>query len=183
MARPVAVLDADVLVPVLSSDLLLSACDHDLYQPVVTPAILGEVERSLRTDFGHLDPEALGRRASQVRTVLAFHTRPDPVVTDAVVGVNAKDRHVTAGAIAAHADVVVTNDRRLRRELDQLAPLVPAADADRFALLLLHQDRDAMNEALAAMVAKRRRPPVTRSELIDQLAGAFPHFTAARRRH
>jgi hypothetical protein len=113
--------------------------------------------------------------------VLAFHTRPDPVVTDAVVVVNIKDRHVAALAIAAHADVVVSNDRRLRRQLGLLTPPVSAADADRFALLLLHQDRDAMNEALAAMVAKRRRRPVTRGELIDQLADAFPRFTAALR--
>jgi rRNA-processing protein FCF1 len=181
VAGPVAVLDADVLVPILSCDLLLSAFDADLYQPVVTAMILGEVERTLRTDFGHLDPEALGRRARQVRTVLAFHTRSDPVVTDAVVGVNAKDRHVAALAIAAQVDVVVSNDGRLRRQLDQLAPPVPAANADRFALRLLHQDRNAMHETLAAMVAKRRRPPVTRNELIGQLAGAFPHFTAALR--
>jgi hypothetical protein len=59
---------------------------------------------------------------------------------------------------------------------------MPAADADRFAVQLLHQDRDAINEVLAAMVAKRQRPPVTGDELIDQLEGAFPHFTAALRR-
>jgi hypothetical protein len=82
------VLDADVLVPILSCDLLLSAFDADLYQSVVTPTILGEVERTLLSDFGHLDPLALGRRARQVRSVLAFHTRPDPVVTGAVGGVN-----------------------------------------------------------------------------------------------
>jgi len=35
----VAVLDADVLVPILSCDLLLSAFDADLYQPVVTPTV------------------------------------------------------------------------------------------------------------------------------------------------
>jgi hypothetical protein len=64
----VAVLDADVLVPILSSDLLLSAFDADLYQPVVTATILGEVERTLYADFGHLDPVALRRRVRQVRT-------------------------------------------------------------------------------------------------------------------
>jgi rRNA-processing protein FCF1 len=179
VARPVAVLDANVLVPILSCDLLLSAFDADLYQPFVTPTILGEVERTLRTDFGHLDPVALGRRAQQVRTVLAFHTRPDPDVTDAVSRVNTKDRHVAALAIAVKADVVVSNDRRLRRQLDQLAPPIPAADADQFAVQLLDQDRDTINEILAAMVTKRQRPLVTRDELIDQLERAFPNFTAA----
>jgi hypothetical protein len=47
---------------------------------------------------------------------------------------------------------------------------------------LLHQDWDAIEEVLAAMVAKRRRRPVTRDELIDQLVGAFPRFAAALRR-
>jgi hypothetical protein len=83
--------------------------------------------------------------------------------------------------VDAGADVVVSNDRRLRRQLAGLAPPVPAVGADQFALQLLHQDRDAIDEVLAAMVAKRRRPPVTRDELVDQLADAFPRFTAALR--
>lgn len=181
MARPVVVLDADVLVPIVSCDLLLSAFDHDLYQPVVSPTILDEVARTLRTDFGHLDPAALDRRALQVRTVLAFHTWPDPPVGDAVRSVNAKDRHVAVLAVASEADVVVSNDRRLRRQLGRLAPPVAAVGADQFALQLLDQDRKVIGEVLAAMVAKRRRPPLSRDELIDQLAGAFPQFTAALR--
>lgn len=55
-ARLVAVLDADVLVPILSCDLLLSTFEHDLFQPVVTPKILTEVEHTLIDDFAHLDP-------------------------------------------------------------------------------------------------------------------------------
>lgn len=181
MARPVAVLDADVLVPILSCDLLLSAFDHDLFQPVVSPTILAEVERTLRTDFGHLDVDALGRRARLVRAVLAFHTRPDAVVTDAVGGVNPKDRHVAALAADAAADVVVSNDQRLRRQLAALAPPVHAVGADRFAVALLAEDRDAMGEVVDTMAAKRRRPPVTRDELVQQLASSFPRFTAALR--
>ena len=33
-AHQVAVLDADVLVPILSCDLLLTAFEYDLFQPV-----------------------------------------------------------------------------------------------------------------------------------------------------
>ena len=40
MSIMVAVLDADVLVPILSCDLLLSAFDEDLYRPIVTATIL-----------------------------------------------------------------------------------------------------------------------------------------------
>ena len=65
---PIAVLDADVLVPILSCDLLLSSFDHGLYQPVVTHRILDEVTRSLAVDFPALDRPAI---ASRVRQALA----------------------------------------------------------------------------------------------------------------
>jgi predicted nucleic acid-binding protein len=121
----VAVLDADVLVPILSCDLLLSAFDADLYQPVVTATILGEVERNLYADFGHLDPVCCAAGFARSVPVLALHTRADPVVTDAVSAVNPKDRHVAALAVDAEADVVVSNDRRLGRQLGRLEPPVP----------------------------------------------------------
>jgi predicted nucleic acid-binding protein len=156
----VAVLDADVLVPILSCDLLLSAFDHDLYVPAVTPRILEEVERTLLTDFARLDPVPLRGRAGHVRTALRFHTHPDSELSDGVARVNPKDRHVAALALVVGADVVVSNDRRLRRQLQGLDPPVTALTADDLALRLLDQDRQAMTGVLDAMVAKRpRRDP------------------------
>lgn len=179
MRKLVAVLDADVLVPILSCDLLLTAFDHDLYVPVVAPRILDEVERNLFTDFPHLDPTALARRAGQVRTTLKFHIRPDAEITNAVEVVNAKDRHVAALAMAVDVDVAATNDRRLRRQLQDLDPPVPGVTADEFAVRLLERNRDKMDQVLDVMVAKRRRRPVTRDELVAQLAGPFPRFASA----
>ena len=122
MSILVAVLDADVLVPILSCDLLLSAFDEDLYRPVVTATILDEVERSLVEHFTHLDPTALRGRVAQVAVALLHHMHDEGDVTAATVAtVNHKDRHV---------------------------------------------------------VAKRVRRPVTRGELIDQLAGSFPGLAA-----
>lgn len=178
MAQLVAVLDADVLVPILSCDLLLSAFDHDLYLPVVTPCILDEIERTLQTDFAHVDRAALRRRAGQVRTALAFHTHPDPKATDAVARVNRKDRHVAAVAVAVKADVVASNDRRLRHQLQALDPPIAALTADELALRLLDQDCDGVSDVLDTMVAKRTRRPVTRHELIGELAGPLPRFAA-----
>ena len=177
-SRLVAVLDADVLVPILSCDLLLCAFDHDLYQPVVTGRILAEVERTLATDFAHLDPAAVRRRSSQVAQALAFHTHPDTEPTAAVAGVNVKDRHVAAVALASKADVVVSNDRRLRRQINQLDPPLRAVTADDLMVGLHDADRDGVDEVIATMVAKRVRRPVTRAELIGQLAGSFPRFAA-----
>lgn len=177
--RLVAVLDADVLVPILSCDLLLCAFDHDLYRPVVTGRILGEVERTLTVDFAHLDPAAVRRRGAQVAQTLAFHTHPDTEPTDAVAGVNIKDRHVAAVALASKADVVVSNDRRLRRQITQLDTPVRAVTADDLMVGLCDADRDGVDEVIATMVTRRVRRPITRAELIDQLARSFPRFAAA----
>jgi hypothetical protein len=46
--RLVSVLDADVLVPILSCDVLLCAFDHDLYRPVVTGGVLAEANAPSR---------------------------------------------------------------------------------------------------------------------------------------
>lgn len=158
-SRLVAVLDADVLVPMLSCDLLLCAFDHDLYQPVVSGRILAEVERTLATDFAHLDPAAVRRRGAQVAQALAFHTHPDTAPTAAVAGVNVKDRHVAAVALAAKADVVVSNDRRLRRQITQLDTPLRAVTADDLMVSLYDADRNAVDEVIATMVAKRVRRP------------------------
>lgn len=179
MAGPIAILDADVLVPILSCDLLLTAFDHDLYQPLVTPKILDELERSLLRSFPHLDPDALRRRVEQMRHALALHTRDDTDDDDALAGINRKDRHVISVALAQDADIVVTNDRRLRREIDALGRPLRAASGDGFAISLLADARDAIDQVLDDLVAKRVRRPVTRDQLLDQLAGAFPSFVTA----
>lgn len=176
MAGPVAVLDADVLVPILSCNLLLTAFDHDLYQPVVTPKILGEVERNLLRAFPHLDPGALRRRVEQMRRALALHTRPDIDDEEALESINRKDRHVVFAAIIHRADVVVTNDRRLRAEIEAIGGPLRAASGDGFAVSLLGDARDVIDQVLHDLVAKRVRRPLTRHQLLDQLAGAFPSF-------
>lgn len=174
MDELVAVLDADVLVPILTCDLLLTAFDHDLYRPVITPGILDEVERNLLRAHPGLDPVRLRRRVDAMRRSFVLHSRPDSGLT--VEGVNAKDQHVASAAIESEAHVVVTNDRRLRREIGALEGTLAAGSADAFALDLLDRDPDGIADVLATLVAKRVRRPVSRDELLDQLSGPLPTF-------
>lgn len=182
MSTLVAVLDADVLVPILSCDLLLSAFDEDLYQPVITATILDETERNLVASFPNHDAASLRGRVAQVAAALSLHTHDDGDVTaDGVATVNRKDRHVAATALAHGADLVVSNDRRLRREVNALDGHLLAMTGDEFALQLLVDQPDGIDAVINALVAKRTRRPVTRMELIDQLAGTFPGFAAGLR--
>ncbi len=126
MPRLVAALDADVLVPILSCDFLLTAFDLGLYEPLVSSEILVEVERNLVEAFPHLDPDGLRRRVGQMRGALEDHV-VDPGSLDVnSEAINPKDRHVIAAALAGEASLVVTNDKRLRAETESAhAGLVP----------------------------------------------------------
>ena len=117
-----AVLDADALIPILSCDVLLTMFEVDLYLPVVTDVILDEVERNLITIHPHIDPAALRRRVAQMRTALDSHVQGvgDANAID-IMDVNAKDRHVMAAAMTNRATLVVSNDRRLRGEINARA--------------------------------------------------------------
>lgn len=92
--------------------------------------------------------------------------------------VNRKDRHVVATALAQSADLVVSNDRRLRREINALGGPLRAVTGDKFAQRLLVDQPNGIDAVIDALAAKRMRRPVTRSELIDQLAGSFACFAA-----
>ncbi|MCZ2109188.1 MAG: hypothetical protein LC118_06445 [Dehalococcoidia bacterium] len=92
MPRLVVALDADVLVPILSCDFLLTAFDLGLYEPVVSTEAIAEVEWNLIEDFPHLDPGSLRRRVSQMRDALDDHvgmttsatSRPDQCASSAL---------------------------------------------------------------------------------------------------
>jgi len=56
MPRLIAALDADILVPILAYDFLLTAFDLGLYEPIVSTEAIVEVERNLIADFPHLGP-------------------------------------------------------------------------------------------------------------------------------
>lgn len=173
----VAVLDADVLVPILTCDLLLTAFDHDLYRPVITPRIFEEVERNLVEAHPDLEPGRLRRRVEHMHRALKLHTRAD--TGSAVGGINAKDHHVVAAALDARADVVVTNDRRLQREIDALDEPLGALTADEFATGLVAGDAHVIDAVIDDLVAKRVVRPVSRDDLLSQLERAFPSLVAA----
>jgi len=179
MPRIVAGLDADVLVPILSCDFLLTAFDLGLYEPVVSEAVLAEVERNLVADFPHLDPSRLKRRVGQMRSALE-----DNLVTGSEVDVpddvNPKDRHVIAAALAGEASIVVTNDKRLRSETNAAGLSLEAISADGFAARLWNNDPDGINAVIDRLVSKRTRNPITPEDLASALRGPFPSMLASR---
>lgn len=173
-----AVLDADVLVPILTCDLLLTAFEEHLYRPVVTDKILIEVERNLVRAHRDLDPARLRRRVEAMRRALRVNIQPDAEGGANVEGINPKDRHVVAAALDARADLVVTNDRRLRREIAALEGSLRALTPDSFAVDLFDRDRTGLERVVEDLIAKRVRRPVDRAGLVAKLAPAHPGLAA-----
>lgn len=109
--------DADVLVPIVCCDFLLTASEVGLVDVVVSEPVLAEVERNLVENFPHVEPARLHRRVQDMRVFLADQIIGVSDLDTLAEVVNAKDRHVVAAAIEAEADVLDTNDRRLRDEV------------------------------------------------------------------
>ncbi len=177
-SEEVVVVDADVLIPILSCDFLLTGLDLAVYELAVSPTVLDEVERHLIADFPGQDPARLTVRAQQMRFALRNSVMRDVRPTEAVDAVNAKDRHVAMAAITARATVAVTNDRRLRRQLGNALPKLSPMSFDQFALHLFKRDATALNAIVETMAGKRTRPRMTVDEVVTRMAEAFPKFAA-----
>jgi len=81
-----------------------------------------------------------------------------PVTMDAsVLHINAKDEHVVVSALASAADVLVTDDRRLREQivLGPLSDVLDAQSPDVFLASRLDGDVERARQALIAMVRER----------------------------
>lgn len=179
MPRLVAAIDADVLVPILSCDFLLTAFDLGLYEPVVSVETLVEVERNLLADFPHLDPVAVRRRVGQMRDALDDHLVDPASFDDVPDAINPKDRHVIGAALGGEASTVVTNDKGLRAEVALTDLELVAMSADAFAAHLWQVGPDDVEAVITTLVAKRTTRPVAAEEIMAAMSGPFPTMSAA----
>lgn len=170
----VAALDANVLVPIVACDFLLTAFDLGIFEPVVSAEVLIEVERTLIEGFPHLDPAAIEHRVESMRIALEDQTIDTSSVEGVPDTINAKDRHVVAAALEGEASVIVTNDSALRSEIGASDLEIEARDVDAFVQQLWQDAATEVEAVVAELIAKRRRHPVTQAEMVEQLRLRFP---------
>ena len=112
--RFTVVLDACTLFPMLARDVLLTLAAHEFFSPKWSARIRDEWTRNLLAQM--MERSADGDAQERVDRIVAAMTAafPDADVDvelaelPALEPVDAKDRHVVATAIAAHADAIVT---------------------------------------------------------------------------
>lgn len=170
MARIVAVLDACVLYPAPIRDLLMQFAKQDAFQARWSDDIQEEWTRSVLEERNDLSVAQLARtrvlmdkhipdaRVTGYANLLSELTLPDP-----------DDRHVLAAAIVGGATVIVTFN--LKDFPDQLtAPHdCKAAHPDDFLHDIAVGARGQMIQAVRAILARLRNPPVSFDMYVDVL--------------
>ncbi len=175
----VAVIDANLLVPIVACDFLLTAFDHGVFELIVSSTVLDEVERTLIDDFPDVAPDGLRRRVAHMRAALADQIVDPAGFEGSAEMINVNDRHVVAAALAVGATWVVTDDGALRSEIAGSGLNLQPLDGNAFVLHLWEVSPTDMAEVVHSLIAKRRRPAVSPSEMAAQLHVHFPAMTAA----
>jgi PIN domain-containing protein len=170
VARPAAVLDANVLYPARLRDLFLRLAVAGHYRALWTKRILDECFNNLLADRPDIPAEHL-LRTRRLMTVAV----PDAVVEDYDRLIDdlhlpdPDDRHVLAAAVTAGADLVVTSNLA-----DFPTAGIPAGltvlSPDAFVLRLIQADVDAVATVVDQQAGALRNPPMTTAELLAGLA-------------
>jgi predicted nucleic acid-binding protein len=173
----VALLDASVLHPWVVCDLLLRLAERGLYRPAWSAEILDELVESL-TERKPEHAERFQRRRERMEAAFAeaIAVRPERFLAAVPEDVDPGDRHVVAAALAARADVIVTNNVRhfAPERLAESGLLVQTADE-----FLIHQwwlDPQGIDEVLAVMADATSRPPLTTAQVLDSLERTASEF-------
>lgn len=108
----VVVADANELIPRTPRDYILYLAEIGLYDVRWSEAIWGEVARNLLTKFG-FSQQRIDYLSSRLETELPHHdveVPPEIEYLASLSGADSKDEHVVAAALAAKADVLLTEN-------------------------------------------------------------------------
>ncbi|MGY4101643.1 PIN domain-containing protein [Nocardia sp. R16R-3T] len=179
------VLDTCVLWPSLQRDFLLSLAIEGLYRPLWSDTILEELEfheaRKLmeRTDA---DPQTAAARAKRLVGMMksAFD---DALVEgwephEGTFGLpDPDDEHVLAAAVVGGGGAIVTNNVR-DFPLDLVPKHVQILKPAQFVANTAAVSPELALHAVETMVARRRTPPETVDQVLQQLIDRYSMFEA-----
>src|SRR5690606_35066432 len=163
-----AVLDTNIIFPIVIRDLLFWFAHYELYTPKWSDHIFDEWKNvMLRRGVAE---EETKRRIQKAN--LAF---PDALVInygpliDQLQLPDPKDRHVLAAAIKTNADIIVTNNLKDFPE-DYLNSFgLKAKKADDFLTDIIDLNPDQAKAAFHEMVLNRQNPTMNEFEVLDSL--------------
>lgn len=171
----IAVLDADVLFPMILRDTLLRVAAAGGFRAHWSDRILEEMTHNLVDQ--HRADEAQARRL--VETMASAF--PDARVEgwerhEAAMRNHPKDRHVAAAAQEIGATAIVTSNLK---DFAELPAGIVAQSPDAFLLTVFEEAPDLVVGAMTKQAASYRKPAMDLLELLDTLAKPVPGFARA----
>jgi predicted nucleic acid-binding protein len=166
--RFTAILDTNVIYPVIIRDLLFWFAHYEMYTPKWSNHIFDEWKDVMERKG--VSPEESQKRFQKVN--LAF---PDALVQqyEGLIGTldlpDNKDRHVLAAAIKANAHLIVTNNIKHFPKSVMNNFGIKAKTADDFLTDLIDLNGETAIEAFKEMVLNKRNPDLDEYEVLNRL--------------
>jgi predicted nucleic acid-binding protein len=175
---PAAVLDANVLFPMILRDTLLRVAAAGCYRAHWSERILDEMARNLVAQHRVTTVQA-DRLAIEMRRAFPDATVEGWEALEAEILNDPKDRHVAAAAKHIEADVIVTANLK---DFALLPAGIRAISPDAFLTECLAAEPAKVLEALRKQAAGYRQPPADLDTLLSWLEGDLSVFVPALRK-
>lgn len=175
----IALLDANVIWSAAVRDTLLLAAEQDLFRPVWSRQILGEMARGLKARRPDLDPARIDRTVDRM-----LEHFPEALVDgyqDLIPAMrnHQGDRHVLAAAVGAGAGVIVTwNLGHFSGEACATYG-IHVQSPDDFLCDLWELQPDEMVLVLTQQAGHLLNPPTTTRQVLTTLGRSLPRFADA----
>lgn len=166
--RFTAVLDTNVIYPVVGRDLLLWFAHYDLYTPKWSKHIFDEWEMVMQR-------KGIDEAEAKKRTGKVNEAFPDAYVQnyESLIPLlnlpDEKDCHVLAAGIKTNANVIVTNNLKDFPEEYLQSFGLRAKSADDFLTDIIDLDHEQAVAAFKEMVLNKKHPPLDEYQVLDQL--------------
>lgn len=172
-----ALLDTNVMHPLVIRDLLLWLAAYDLFTPKWSENICEEWKRVILRK-GHSEEEANKRIAAPNKAFPDAMVQNYQSLVDKLELPDADDRHVLAAAIKSNADVIVTQNLKdfPQEYLDQFG--IKAKNADDFLTDIIDLNPELAVQAFKEMVLNRKNPKMDEYEVLESLRRAGLNDTA-----
>lgn len=173
-----AVLDTNVIYPLISRDLLFWFAHYDLYTPKWSKHIFDEWEDVMMR-------KGLNQKDAAKRIATVNSAFPEAMVKNYEFLIptlnlpDQKDRHVLAAAIKSNSNCIVTNNLKdFPKELvDKFE--VEVISGDDFLVELIDLNQDQSIAAFKEMVSIRKNPKMEEIEILNQLKKCGLNKTAS----
>jgi hypothetical protein len=171
-----ALLDANVLHPMVLCDLLIRLAQAGLYRACWTDQILDEVVGSIQRRRSDISRERLERRTAMMKKAL-----PNACITGyqtllPSLSSFGTDAHVVAAAVVGRVDAIVTSNSRDFPEsrLEEFG--VEVLSPDSFLIAQWGLDRESVLAALRRQAAALTKPKQELCDVLRSLRSIVPAF-------